>query len=181
MLQYARNFFSTAPDTNIAKCLKAGYLSFAANNPTWANNHLKIGVESNTYPAWSIEWVDLIFKELTFGPNIVIYPIRYNAIRPKLESLYGVNLVNTADELKKFVDKIGGGEILLTVKEYQGILLKLGFDLGPKKDDGVDGPKTRAAVSMFQSMNSIEATGYVDPETRKAFLTAQNIFAQNHA
>lgn len=54
--------------------------------------------------------------------------------------------------------------------DVQTALSKLGFDAG--KADGVDGPKTRAAVRKFQTATMIPTDGIVGPQTRGALQAA---------
>ena len=51
---------------------------------------------------WSEEWCVSLIKQLTFGPKIGIYPRRYEAIRPVVEKLYGINLPKTVKDLESW-------------------------------------------------------------------------------
>lgn len=73
------------------------YLSFAANLPKTANDMLVSTKFSGE--KWSEEWCLSLVKHLTFGPNITIYPHRYDAIRPVVARLFGVNLPQTSKDL----------------------------------------------------------------------------------
>ena len=53
------------------------------------------------------------------------------------------------------------------VKAIQDVLVKKGYQLGPKGADGVYGQGTAAAVRDFQSKNGLIIDGEVGPETRK--------------
>ena len=53
------------------------------------------------------------------------------------------------------------------VKEAQRKLMSLGYDLGPRKDDGIIGPKTRRALSDFQLKNGGNGKGNLGPFTAK--------------
>ncbi len=60
-----------------------------------------------------------------------------------------------------------------TIKEVQQRLMKLGYDVGPSRDDGIAGTDTDKAVAKFQSdMKAkglrLEATGALDPDTLDA-------------
>ncbi len=148
-LPYATKMLASAPNTNIGNAFKAAYLSFAANNPTWANKHLQISQGSWSGELWTIDWLIHVLTELTFGPKIVIYPHRYNAIRPVLERLYSLNLPDLSTELEKWKME-QPHDFFYDTKEIQQALLLLGYDLGPAKDDGVYGNKTREAVLLFE-------------------------------
>ena len=50
-----------------------------------------------------------------------------------------------------------------TVREAQQALKDKGFDPGPT--DGINGPKTRAAVRDFQKQQNLEADGQLGPQT----------------
>jgi len=154
VLPDARKVLDAAPPNNpIGKAFKAAYLSFAANNPSWANKHLQRGLQ-NPYSPWTTDWLIDILKELTFGPKVTIYPIRYNAIRKVLESMYGVNLPDFATELEQW-QKDNGIEYVYSTEEIQDALINLGYDLGPKGADGSYGQKTRDAVQSFEEANGV--------------------------
>ena len=53
------------------------------------------------------------------------------------------------------------------VKEAQRKLMELGYDLGPRKDDGVIGRMTRKAISDFQLKNGGNGKGNLGPFTAK--------------
>ena len=166
----------------------AAYLSFAVNNPTRANKHLGIGMKSFDGAAWTKDWLIHVLKELTFGPRIAIYPHRYDAIRKPLERYYGLDLPDFASELKTWLADMGmeptSREDVLdedpqdreptftTVKEIQGLLISMGYDLGPSGADGKMGDMTKDAVIVFQGTHELEPDGIVGPATRKALLEA---------
>lgn len=81
--------------------IKAAYLSFAANNPKLASDNFLVALRTTDALIWSPEWCIHVLKQLTFGPNITIYPNRYNKIRPVLEVLFNItDLPKTSDDLK---------------------------------------------------------------------------------
>lgn len=80
---------------------RAAFISFAANLPLNANKSLLQAVKESKYEKWTPEWCYDVLHYLTYAPNIAIYPIRYNAIRPVLEKFWGVTLPKNAEELKK--------------------------------------------------------------------------------
>jgi hypothetical protein len=83
-----------------ADATRAIYLTFAINLPRIAGEMLTstkfIGKK------WSQEWCISLIKRLTFGPNIKIYPTRYNALRPVIERLFNINLPKNSLELENF-------------------------------------------------------------------------------
>jgi hypothetical protein len=93
-------FNDTLPSTSWIGAMRAIYLSFAANLPKTANDMLIstkfIGEK------WSEEWCISLIKQLTLGPKIGIYPRRYDAIRPVVEKLYGINLPKTVKDLESW-------------------------------------------------------------------------------
>ncbi len=158
---------------------RAAYLSFAANLPSVANSQLKKALASTTALKWSDNWCIAILRQLTFGPQITIYPIRYNAIRPVLERLYGVDLPDFALELKAWKAKIGiaptDGNLgnpptFMSVTDIQIELIREGYDLGPAAADGRLGPKTLNAIMTFQGIHGLGVDGIVGPKTRKALV-----------
>lgn len=156
---------------------RAAYLSFAANLPSVASKSVQEYVEDAGVCRWTKSWTIGLLKALTFDPNIAIYPARYNAIRPTLESLYDVDLPDFADELKQQQDQTPNVPVteLNSVQEIQAALIKLGFDLGPLGADGKYGPKTRDAIITFQSTHGLQADGIVGPKTKTALYTAISV------
>ena len=155
----------------------AAYLSFAANNPTIALRMFETHHKNNAFRPTDRDWVIGLLKQLTFGPNFSIYPARYNAIRPRLEKHFGVDLPDFYSELYRWQQ---GMEIdpsdpeshrFDTAKAIQETLLALGYDLGPAGADGIFGPKTRAAVIAFQQQNGLKVDGIVGRQTRHALQT----------
>jgi len=176
LLPYAKSVFGSKPSTELARGLYAAYLSFAANNPTWANNSLQKAIAQNQdIPTWTIDWVIAILREMTFGPTVAIYPHRYESIRPVLERLYNLNLPDMADELWRWSYRTGIPTGITTVR-LQRALIALGYDLGPAKDDGKYGKKTTEAVLTLEQTSGIVPTanqdGQVDQYTWPALVKA---------
>jgi hypothetical protein len=173
-LPFAAKVLAAAPKDDLGAAFKAGYLSFAANNPTWANQHLEIATRAASAPAYSRDWLIEVLKELTFGPKVAIYPHRYARIRPVLEQLYGVDLPDLAEDLRRWVAENGEP---LDATAAQEILIQLGFDLGPFGADGKIGKTTRQALITFQQQRGLEPTGEVDAPTRRELLAARDRLA----
>lgn len=153
--------------TEVSRAFVAMYLSFAVNNPTRANKHLEIATKRTTYSPWTLDWLIDVMKELTFGPQIAIYPHRYDAIRPKLEQLYNLNLPDFASELERWKRETGH-EFFFDTAEVQEALQLLGYDLGPVGVDGKYGKKTRAAVYDFERTHEVpNPDGMMDPVTAR--------------
>lgn len=158
--------------------LRAAYLSFAANLPAVASKQLGIALSLTTGSKWSEEWCIDILRNLTFGPQIAIYPHRYESIRPVVESLFGVDLPDFAANLNTWhrINNIDpkpdewAAPTFTTTKEVQTELLSEGYDLGPAGADGVMGAKTVAAIRTFQGLHGILADGIVGPQTRRALV-----------
>lgn len=164
--EYARTIISNAPPSPLGRAFTAAYLSFAVNNPKWASNSLKTAIaDQGSLAPWSNEWLIHVLKYLTFHEKISIYPHRYKAMRPALETLYGVDLPDFAPELEKW--KAGTGhKAFWEPKEVQEALIKLGYDLGPWGADGKWGAKSREALLIFEQQNGIaDADGKMDPVT----------------
>ncbi|HED37326.1 MAG TPA: peptidoglycan-binding protein [Ignavibacteria bacterium] len=160
-------------DTGFTGALRAAYLSFASNLPTVASRHLDIAVKASNANKWSPDWCISILKELTFGPDISIYPARYNKIRPALERNYGVTIPDFAKELENWHSRFKNSEGIprfTEVTEIQELLVRLGYDLGPSKVDGRMGPKTKDAIHTFQNLHGLFADSIVGPLTRSVFV-----------
>jgi len=179
----ARQILLKDPATNDGwvGAMRSGFLSFAGNLPAVANKHLKIALQASHAPKWSEEWCTAVFKELTFGPKIAIYPHRYNAIRPVLERLYGIDLPDMAEELKTWkagfdaeVDEPATAQEpdFTDPKAIQAFLMAMGYDLGPAGADGVWGRKSKEALRTFQGLNGLVDDGIIGPKTRAALLKA---------
>lgn len=67
---------------------------------------------------------------------------------------------------------------LNTLVGVQSALQVLGFD--PGVADGIDGPKTKAAVKAFQESGSIAVDGIVGPDTREQLLAAVNAASERN-
>jgi hypothetical protein len=166
-LPYARKVLDSAPKTHIGHAFTACFLSFAANNPTWADKYLRQAVESSKAQPWSVDWLVDCLEAWTHGPGKTIYPHRYNKIRPVVERLYGIDLPDLAGDLKDSLD----------AHDVQAILVRLGYDLGKggPGGNGVDGKwgnKSQAALADFQLKNGLLVDGWPDVETNAALLRA---------
>lgn len=153
----ATDFFSSRPMTPVTDAMYAAYTSFAVNNPSWASSSLQKAISawpSTSGGWWSETHLYHLLKHLTFDPGIAIYPARYDAIRPALETLYGVNLPDFQQELQRWSNSTGI-PVGFTTKQLQKALLILGFDLGPAKADGVYGKKTKDALFAFEQRNGV--------------------------
>jgi hypothetical protein len=183
----AKILFDGTPSTGWTGATRAIFLSFAANLPAAASTQLQAAVAETGAPKWSKEWCIHIARRLTFGPGIAIYPHRYNAIRPVVEKLYGVDLPDMAGELQVWkgthgLDDVHDSEVMnedpegeptfTTVKEVQRLLVDMGYDLGPAGADGVMGRKTKEALMVFQGNTGLKADGMLGPQTRAAMVTA---------
>ena len=172
-------FEDPLPSTGWTGAMRAGFLSYAGNLPAVADKHLQIALKTAPGSKWSKDWCVHLFKELTFGPQITIYPTRYNKIRPVIEKLYGVDLPDFADELKAWKSDITreapadtGEPDFMELEEVQQLLFDMGYDLGPAGVDGRMGPKTEDAIMTFQSTHKLKADGIVGPKTRAKLLEA---------
>lgn len=90
------------PDTGYVGATRAAFLSYAGNNPKAASDALLGFVSSTTLPKWSPQWCTCLLRDLTYVPNIKIYPGRYTKIKPWLEKLWDGVQLPTVEELKLF-------------------------------------------------------------------------------
>lgn len=138
--------------------VQALFMSFAANLPLVASNALE-RIASKPKNTWLVEFA----RSVVYGSGVAIYPLRYEVIRPIIGKLYGV--------MPPILSVSPTPPPPMTVKEYQAVLVKLGYDLGPKGADGVPGKKTMAAVIKFQKEHGLKPDGVVGPKTQAAFLS----------
>ena len=152
----AKNFFSARPLNPVADAMYAAYVSFAVNNPSWASASLTKAISSmpSNVGWWTLPHLIHLLKHLTFDPQVAIYPERYNAIRPVLEKLYGVQLPDFAKELQAW-QAATGLPMNLTTVQLQRALITLGYDLGPKGADGAYGKYTKDALFKFEQDNGV--------------------------
>lgn len=152
LLPYSKDLYRNAPNTNLGNAFRAGLLSFAANNPSFADKYVRAADQGERY---TLQWLVSILTSLTFGPRVAIYPGRYNKIRPVLERVFSIDLPDVADQLQGFHKTEAGTAI--QPKDVQTMLKRLGYDLGnygPNKD-GIDdqwGKLTTQALRDFQEM-----------------------------
>lgn len=169
--------FDGQPSMGWTGAMRAIYLSFAGNLPSVASKQLDIAVRATDKAKWSPDWCITIAQQLTFGPKIAIYPHRYDAIRPVIEKLYGVDIPDFADELADWSDEMDDGlerngidPAFHDPGEIQQVLIDMGYDLGPCGADGVMGPKTKDAIMTFQGLQGLVPDGVVGPRTRAKLL-----------
>lgn len=152
------------PEAGWEGALRAGYLSFAANLPAVASRRVTAKTLSDDPREACID----LLRRLTFEPKVAIYPHRYNMIRPVLETEFGVDLPDFAEELRHWRAEIGDTVVKGDVRSIQNALSDLGFDLGPHGVDGRFGQKTRLAVQRFQRSQGLDTDGIVGPKTLAA-------------
>jgi hypothetical protein len=181
-LPFARSLVQAAPSEPLGNAFVCAYLSFAANNSTWANKYLQVadGAMLGKAPRWSLPWLAEVLKQLTFGPRCAIYPHRYNKIRPVLERNFGIDLPDFAQDLEGWECTTRAQGTLLQLHEIQQILVDLGYDLGSsgKAGNGVDdvwGHKTQTALAQFQTQVGLEpADGWPGPDTHSALAAVRD-------
>lgn len=166
LLEQGRKMIKEMPNTPIARAFQAALLSYAGNNPRWAEDNLKVAMAGSRHKAWTQGWLEDCLYQWTYGPNCSIYPHRYNRIRPVLEKHYGLDLPDHAKDLDS--DMLDSGDV-------QRILVSLGYDLGSSgpNGDGVDGkwgPKSKTALIDYQKKKGLKQTGWPNLETNDSLL-----------
>lgn len=166
--------FDSEPNTGWVGAIRAAFMSFAINRPSTANAMTKEAVATLQAPKWSPDWCIGVLQHLTINPNIAIYPIRYNGIRPVLESLWGITLPKTAKDLAAWKPgsapvptptpeptpmptsvvqpslpgESAGDKLIRTIKKYVGCSLSSRRDeLGKLVARGVDKPEAVVTIS----------------------------------
>lgn len=159
--------------------LKAAFISYAVNIPVEADKLLAAATQE---PSWSTasdqDKFALALKHMVFDSQISIWPTRYRAIQPVLETLFGVT-IPTLEELHSanpFADPNAtntSDENLMTVIGIQTFLIAHGYEVGPDGADGIWGSSSAAAVKAFQLDHSLKVDGVVGPLTRAAMMQMQ--------
>lgn len=168
--------FGSEPNDGWVGALRAAFMSFAINLPAVANAQVKAVLPTLAgVDKWSPDWCTAVLKQLVFGPNIAIYPVRYNGIRPVLEHLWGVTLPETAKDLAAWKPgsepaptptvtpeptvatsvvqpslpgESAGEKLSRTIKKYVGCsLLNRRDELGKLVARGVDKPEAVVTIS----------------------------------
>jgi hypothetical protein len=143
-----RTLLEEMPPSSVGHAWRALYLSFAANNPAKAASAVKNAQSYLGLEPWTEVWLINQAHHLTFDSGISIYPHRYNKIRPVIENLWGVDLPDVSEELRKW--QPGFSERWFDPAEVQRALKALGYDLGPRGIDGDFGRKSKAALQEFE-------------------------------
>ena len=99
-----KDLFEDKTSSPWAEATRAIFLTYAINLPRIAGDMYK--TTKFVGDKWSPEWCLCLIKKLTFGPNIKIYPGRYDALRPVIEKLYGIELPKTSKLLQQWVPTV---------------------------------------------------------------------------
>lgn len=168
------------PTEGAEGALRAGFITFAVNNPARADKYFHRVYETEEYQeADADKRLVLALRALTFDPGIAIYPARYNAIRPVLEREFGIDLPDFAEELRDWYDD-PNRELFPDARSIQAELIALGYDLGPAGADGKVGPRTRAAIEAFERENGLpNPDGHPDVRFTAALAAAQKVRLDN--
>lgn len=96
--------FDDKNSSSWAEATRAIYLTFAINLPRVAGEMFVSTKFSGE--KWSPDWCMSLIKKLTWGPNIKIYPKRYEALRPVVETLFNIKLPTSAEDLRQWTPKV---------------------------------------------------------------------------
>lgn len=137
-----------------AGATRSAYISFAANNPTKANEQVKKFFLETNLKKWSPEWCVGLIQKLTFGPKIKIYEHRYEVIRPHIERLFDVRLPESADKLEIWTPPsstdadINDEEIEVVVEEDVDVVIVKPTPIPVENDEKIV-PKTTLFFSII--------------------------------
>lgn len=162
------------PDTNadgfFNRCTQksSDFSTIQPGEAVWLKGHIGVYIGNNLVvectPSFSNEVLISGLKNVASSDK---YPNRTwtkHGFIPWLDYSNGVK-VETEPEKKEFElgERIlGKGAEGNDVKELQGLLIELGFDLGSYGDDGDFGTKTKEAVENFQKKYGLKVTGVFD-------------------
>jgi len=163
--------FSDPDEDGYKGALKAAMISYSANLPAVADKFFMLARAS-------ADWASIgerdrfvrAMQHVVFDPKIGIWPGRYRAIRPALESLFGVTVPALEDLQGAIPAPDAESAALSSPSGIQSFLIGHGYDLGPAGADGVFGPKTKLAVATFQKFVGLTPDGMVGPKTTAAML-----------
>jgi Putative peptidoglycan binding domain len=164
-------FDDDLPNDGYVGAVRAAFVSFAVNKPVVAETQLAIALARSKHPKWSREWSIDVLRQLTFGPKIAIYPTRYNAIRPVLARLYGVDFPVYLEMPPSAEIETSAGDLNSLVEQQRALIL-LGYDLGSSGADGILGPRTKKAIADFQAVQGLTPDGQMGPNTKAALAEA---------
>ena len=148
-----KSLFDDKTSTPWADATRAIYLTFAINLPRVAGE--MFSSTKFVGKKWSKEWCLSLIKRLTFGPNIKIYPKRYDALRPIVESLFGVDLPNNSAELEKWS--------FVQPEEVKPIIVSAPIDSKPVSTATID-------KELINELNAIVAAPPVKLQKNPSFL-----------
>lgn len=179
LMPSARSSINANPDqTGWPGALKAAVMSYSANIPLTTANLL---AKATSDPAWATasdqDKFTMAMHQVVLGSGIAIWPIRYRAIQPVIQRLWGVP-VPTLDELVNGHPNppVVPGQLdpLGSTAGIQRFLISQGYDLGPSGADGIFGKMTKSAVMAFQMKSGLTPTGVVDKATHDAMMKAMH-------
>ena len=101
-----KDFFDVGPTSDFGpwpEVARAAYVSFAANIPLVASRMYSTFTASTKEEKWTEGWTIGLMNALTWGPEIKIYPGRYDRIRPEIEKNWNVEVPKNAQALKAYV------------------------------------------------------------------------------
>jgi len=150
MADARKALFDDKTSTTWADATRAIYLTYAINLPRIAGE-----MYSSTKfvgKKWSPEWCICLIKRLTFGPNIKIYPKRYEALRPCVERLFGIELPKYASDLNAWeppLESIIGPNKEGVKSIDQGLLNELNDIISNKPKEKATKPLVATTVTNF--------------------------------
>jgi hypothetical protein len=92
--------YDGTPSTGWTGAARAAMVSFAVNLPAVVGAQYNAFAKATKSAKWSSDWVIGLLKQVTFAGPTALWPARYNAIRPVIEKLFGVELPQTAKLLQ---------------------------------------------------------------------------------
>lgn len=165
--------FSDPEEGGWTGALKALVISYSANIPANAD---KLFLKAAADPEWAAADPERRFRiaaaVMALESGIGIWPHRYEAVSQSLTALFGVNIPKLSELHPNGAGPDTSDGALGNTAAIQRFLISKGYDLGPAKDDGIFGSKTKAAISDFQKSSGIPVTGLADQTTKAAMLAS---------
>lgn len=138
--------------------VKAFAVAYGVNLPAIVGKVIPIAVAGSKYPKWSREWSLDVIHGLVFLGGIKIWPARYDANRPQIERLFGVELPKNAVELSKKAWKTVDLATVETPPAPPEVILPPPDEVIERKNEVVTPPPASQIVVMRATKEDVDTS-----------------------